>query len=54
MFLLMGLPATRLAAVAKAAAVFGCFGAVYLLLALAFGVSEASAAVQRARRMLRR
>jgi len=53
-FLLIGLPATRLAAVAKAAAVFGCFGAVYLLLALAFGVSEASAAVQRARRMLRR
>jgi putative peptidoglycan lipid II flippase len=53
-FLLAGLPATRLAAVAKAAAVFGCFGAVYLLLALALDVPEASAAVQRARRMLRR
>ncbi len=52
--LLAGLPATRLAAVAKAAAVFGCFGAVYLLLALALDVPEASAAVQRARRMLRR
>ncbi|MFL5309917.1 MAG: murein biosynthesis integral membrane protein MurJ [Myxococcales bacterium] len=53
-FLLAGLPATRLAAVAKAAAVFGCFGGVYLLLALALDVPEASAAVQRARRMLRR
>jgi hypothetical protein len=53
-FLLAGLPDTRVAAFAKAAAVFGCFGGVYLLLALAFGVSEASAAVQRARRMLRR
>ena len=39
---------------AKAAAVFGCFGAVYLLLALALDVPEASAAVQRARRVLRR
>jgi len=53
-FLLAGLPATRLAAVAKAAAVFGCFGGVYLLLALVLEVPEASAAVQRARRMLRR
>jgi hypothetical protein len=40
--------------VAKAAAVFGCFGVLYLLLALAFRVPEASAAVQRARRLLRR
>jgi len=53
-FLLAGLPATRLGAVAKAAAVFGCFGVLYLLLALAFRVPEASAAVQRARRLLRR
>jgi len=53
-FLFAGLPATRLAAVVKAAAVFGCFGAVYLLLALALDVPEASAAVQRARRVLRR
>jgi len=53
-FLLAGLPATRVAAVVKAAAVFGCFGVVYLGLTLAFGVPEASAAVQRARRILRR
>jgi putative peptidoglycan lipid II flippase len=53
-FLLAGLPASRAAAIAKAAAVFGCFGAVYLASTLALGVPEASAAVQRARRMLRR
>src|SRR5438874_183118 len=53
-FLFSGLPASRLAAVVKAAAVFGTFGVVYLLLALALNVPEASAAVQRARRMLRR
>jgi len=52
--LLAGLPASRLAAVAKAAAVFGAFGAVYLLLALALDVPEAYGAVQRARRVLRR
>ena len=52
--LVAGLPPTRVGAVAKAAAVFGCFGAVYLGLTLAFGVPEASAALQRARRLLRR
>ncbi len=51
--LLAELPGSRLAAVAKAAAVFGCFGTVYLLLALALEVPEASAAVQRARRLIR-
>src|SRR5438874_4373493 len=53
-FLLAGLPASRVAALAKAAAVFGSFGVVYLLLALAFGVPESRAALQRARRLLRR
>jgi putative peptidoglycan lipid II flippase len=53
-FLFAALPPTRVAALAKAAAVFGCFGAVYLGLTLAFGVPEASAAVHRARRVLRR
>ena len=52
--LVAGLPPTRVGAVAKAAAVFGCFGAVYLGVTLAFGVPEASAALQRARRLLRR
>jgi putative peptidoglycan lipid II flippase len=53
-FLLASLPPSRLAAIAKAAAVFGSFGAVYLLLALAFGVPESRAALARAQRLLRR
>jgi hypothetical protein len=44
------LPAARLWAFAKAAAVFGSFGIVYLLAALALRVPEASAALRRVRR----
>jgi putative peptidoglycan lipid II flippase len=50
-FLFAGLPASRLAALLKAAAVFGTFGAVYLLLALALDVPEASSALRRVRRL---
>ena len=50
-FLFSGLPASRLAAVVKAAAVFGTFGVVYLLLALALDVPEAAAALRRVRRL---
>jgi len=52
-FLLAALPSTRLAAIAKAAAVFGSFGIAYLLLALALGVPESRAALARAQRLLR-
>jgi putative peptidoglycan lipid II flippase len=52
-FLFAGLPASRIAALVKAAAVFGTFGAVYLLLTLALEVPEAAAMVRRVR-MLRR
>jgi hypothetical protein len=40
--------------VAKAAAVFGVFGAVYLALCLLLDVTEAYGAVQRVRRVFRR
>ena len=50
---LAGLPATRLGAVVRAAAVFGSFGAVYLSLVLALKVPEASRIVQRARGLIR-
>ena len=50
-FLFSALPASRLAAVVKAAAVFGTFGVVYLLLALALDVPEAAAALRRVRRL---
>jgi putative peptidoglycan lipid II flippase len=52
-FLFVGVPASRLLALVKAAAVFGTFGAVYLLLTLLMEVPEAAAAVRRVR-MLRR
>jgi len=47
-------PATRLAAVVRAAAVFGLFGTSYLALALGLKVPEAGRMVERARRFLRR
>ena len=50
-FLLADFPASRAAAIVKAAAVFGSFAAVYLLLSLALDVPEASAAVRRVRRL---
>jgi putative peptidoglycan lipid II flippase len=48
------LPATRAGSIAKAVGVFGVFGAVYLAACLLLDVSEAYAAVQRIRRVLRR
>ena len=52
--LLADLPSTRAGAVAKAAAVFGVFGAVYLALCLLLDVAEAYGALQRVRRVFRR
>ncbi|HYZ88048.1 MAG TPA: lipid II flippase MurJ, partial [Myxococcales bacterium] len=48
-FALADLPSSRVFAFAKAAAVFGSFGVVYLLIALALDVPEASAALRRIR-----
>ena len=53
-FALAGLGASRLAALARAAAVFGAFGASYLLACLLVEVPEAAGSLQRVRRLLKR
>jgi putative peptidoglycan lipid II flippase len=53
-FALAGLGAGRAAAIVRAAAVFGIFGASYLGLCLLLEVPEAAGSLQRVRRLLRR
>ena len=53
-FALAGLGASRLAALVRAAAVFGAFGVSYLLGCLLLEVPEAAGSLQRVRRLLKR
>ncbi|MFL5413811.1 MAG: hypothetical protein ACJ79D_20790, partial [Myxococcales bacterium] len=53
-FALAGLGAGRAAAIVRAGAVFGVFGASYLGLSLLLEVPEAAGSLQRVRRLLRR